>query len=108
MTAHGSPSRDPVESWLHEHDPAAVQGRTDRAGFAIPGESILGGLFLLWGTLLLFLFAFDVTFGGLLAVFRPWIRLSWIVSVVLSAAGSWLAFELSNLEGFEVSREPSP
>jgi hypothetical protein len=95
-----------VDLWLSENE-SPVSGSGWRAGESpVPSETLVGVAFGLWGTILLMLFALDLPMGGFLALIFPGIRTWWGASLVLAAAGAWLAFELSNSEGIDVAREP--
>jgi hypothetical protein len=96
---------DPVDQWLTENEWSTRSG--GRAGEPlVPFETVAGVLFGVWGALLLMVFTLDVVWGGFAALFFPGIRGFWGASLALAATGGWLAFELSNTEGFEVAREP--
>jgi hypothetical protein len=105
---HSSGPADPVDLWLFENEQAPGRSISPGRDPLVPAETVLGVLFLLWGTILLMLFAFDLMIGGFLSVFLPGIRSWWLASLALSAVGGWIAFELSNAEGFDVTREPGP
>jgi hypothetical protein len=64
MSETSVPSRTPsVEEWLHEHDhdPGPTGRSGVRVGVAL--ETVLGGLFTLWGVILLILLILDVMPG---------------------------------------------
>jgi len=104
VRSSGTP--DPVDRWLSEHERSRGESVASAGDPILPAETVFGVLFLLWGTILLMLFTLDLVWGGFLSLFLPGIRTWWLASLALSAFGAWIAFELSNTEGFEVTREP--
>jgi hypothetical protein len=97
---------DGVDGWLSEHE--APPGGAGWRVPTVPLESILGGVFLVWGVLLLVVLIFDLIGGAFLFLVLPWSRPWWVASVGLDALGAWLAFELSEGVGFAVSEERTP
>jgi hypothetical protein len=74
----------------------------------LPLETVVGGLFAAWGVGLMFVLLAGVICGLFIVPFVPYLRAWWGAAMGLSAAGSWLAFELSNGEGFDVGEERAP
>ena len=101
------PRAQSPEDWLHEHDDDPdPSGRSGvRAGVGI--ETVVGGLFTLWGVVLLILLFLDVLPGAVVVAVYPKLLPWWLVSLPLLAVGSWLSFWLSDESGFDVEEEPA-
>jgi hypothetical protein len=95
-----APSLD-NEAWLHEHD-GAFDGP---AGFLPTPEAVLSGLLMVWGVVLLFVFGYQLVAGTWIFPRTAGLFGWWVASLGLSAAGSWLAFQLANELGFDVREE---
>jgi hypothetical protein len=109
MSVRPSPKQSlTVDEWLAEHEGIAASDTHREAGIGSTLETVLGGLFLVWGAALMILLFYDVVLGVFVVPFLPDLRGWWLASLGLAGLGSWLAFELSDEAGFEIREERSP
>ncbi|MCI4327662.1 MAG: hypothetical protein L3K16_08555 [Thermoplasmata archaeon] len=91
--------------------PAAIPWETTfgpSQSMRLPLETVVGALFAAWGVALMFVLLAGLVCGLFIVPFVPYLRIWWGAAIGLSASGSWLAFELSNGEGFDVGEEHGP